>query len=237
MLDATGPKCLLRTLGAIAMFAAGLAFVPGAYADIYAFVDADGVFHFSDTRIDARYKLFLREPAVKPRSADAAGPAHNATTGARLKESATRYQAQIADAARGAQVDPQLIHAVITVESGYNPAAVSPKGATGLMQLMPETARRYGATNTFDAGQNLRAGAKYLRDLLEMFSDDLKLALAAYNAGENAVIRHGNRIPPYAETQAYVPRVLARYEALKREETAANCVWRVPGRRVSCRYS
>jgi soluble lytic murein transglycosylase-like protein len=154
----------------------------------------------------------------------------------RLKRAALRYQAQIARAAREAQVDPRLMHAVITVESGYNPTAVSPKGASGLMQLMPDTARRYGATNLFDPGQNLRAGAQYLRDLLELFSDDLNLVLAAYNAGENAVHRYGNRIPPYAETQAYVPRVLQHYDSLRRE-TPANCVWRSGGKRISCRYS
>lgn len=220
------------------MLAAMLALASTAHADIYGFIDENGLAHFSTTQVDARYKLFLREPrtdsAVTPKPGSAA---RDPAMSQRIKEAATRYQAQIAHAAREADLDPRLMHAVITVESGYNPKAVSPKGATGLMQLMPDTAKRYGATDIFDPRQNLRAGAQYLRDLLEMFSDDLSLALAAYNAGENAVVRHGNRIPPYAETQAYVPRVLQFYDSLKRETSATNCVWRSGGKRVSCRYS
>jgi soluble lytic murein transglycosylase-like protein len=85
------------------------------------------------------------------------------------------------------------------------------KGASGLMQLMPETARRYHVTDIWDPKQNLSGGARYLRDLLAMFNNNLGLALAAYNAGENAVIQHGNRIPPYPETRSYVPRVMQHY--------------------------
>src|SRR4029450_9078438 len=107
-------------------------------------------------------------------------------------------------------VSPQLLHAVIAVESSYDARAVSPKGAKGLMQLMPDTARRFGVSDPFDPEQNVRAGATYLRSLLDLFEGDTRLALAAYNAGENAVIRSGNRIPDFAETQAYVPRVLTR---------------------------
>jgi hypothetical protein len=92
-------------------------------------------------------------------------------------------------------VDAKLLHAVISVESGYNQGAVSPKGATGLMQLLPSTARRYGTVNLLDPADNIRAGARYLRDLLAMFDNNIELALAAYNAGENAVIRHGRRLP------------------------------------------
>ena len=96
------------------------------------------------------------------------------------------------------------------MESSYDARAVSPKGAKGLMQLMPDTARRFGVSDPFDPEQNVRAGATYLRSLLDLFKGDTRLALAAYNAGENAVIRSGNRIPAFAETQAYVPRVLTR---------------------------
>lgn len=117
---------------------------------------------------------------------------------------------EIADAARHTDVDVALIKAVIEVESGADPDAVSPKGATGLMQLMPQTARQYGAANLRDTRQNILAGARYLAALLRRF-DSIPLALAAYNAGERAVQRHGGRIPPYAETQAYVARVLDRY--------------------------
>jgi len=92
--------------------------------------------------------------------------------------------------------------------------AVSKRGASGLMQLMPETAKRYGVADIFDPKQNIRAGAQYLRDLLKMFNNDLRLVLAAYNAGEKAVVRHGSKIPPYPETAAYVPKVLAFYKKL-----------------------
>jgi soluble lytic murein transglycosylase-like protein len=105
-------------------------------------------------------------------------------------------------------VDPALVHALISVESGYRPRAVSPRGAMGLMQLMPATAHDYGVTDPFDARQNIQAGVRHLRNLLDQFGQDMRLALAAYNAGAAAVRRHGHRIPPYAETLAYVPRVM-----------------------------
>ncbi|WP_025599105.1 lytic transglycosylase domain-containing protein [Burkholderia sp. WSM2230] len=116
----------------------------------------------------------------------------------------------INEAARAAGLDSALLMAVIDVESGGNPQAVSPKGATSLMQLMPGTGARHGASDLFDAGQNVAAGARYLKELMRQFGD-LPLALAAYNAGEGAVQKYGGQIPPYAETQSYVPRVIARY--------------------------
>lgn len=126
------------------------------------------------------------------------------------------FAAEIHAAARLAALDPALVHALIYVESRYNPAARSPKGAIGLMQLMPGTASRYGVTRTLHAPEaNLRAGTRYLSELLTMFDNRLDLALAAYNAGENAVRRHGMRIPPYRETRDYVPAVLAAYNELK----------------------
>lgn len=120
-------------------------------------------------------------------------------------------------AAKASEIDPALLHAIVKVESGYDPRAVSPKGAVGLMQLMPETARRYGVRDSRDPAQNTIAGSAYLRDLLIQFDHDLPLALAAYNAGENAVLRHGQKIPPYRETREYVPKVLSLYEANRRE--------------------
>jgi soluble lytic murein transglycosylase-like protein len=114
------------------------------------------------------------------------------------------------EAARAANMDSALLMAVIDVESGGNPQAVSPKGATGLMQLMPDTGARHGASNLFDPRQNIAAGARYLRQLMRQFGD-LQLALAAYNAGEGAVQKYGRQIPPYAETMSYVPRVMGRY--------------------------
>jgi soluble lytic murein transglycosylase-like protein len=122
------------------------------------------------------------------------------------------YTQLIQNAARDAALDPALVHALIYVESRYNPAARSPKGAVGLMQVLPETAARYGVADPARSLEaNLRAGTRYLSDLLQIFDSRLDLALAAYNAGEKAVQRHGQRIPPYAETQAYVPAVLAKY--------------------------
>ena len=103
---------------------------------------------------------------------------------------------------------PALLHAVIRTESAYQPNALSHAGACGLMQLMPQTAARFNVRDIWDPAENIRGGATYLRLLLDMFDNDLRLALAAYNAGENAVKRYGNEIPPYQETQDYVRRVL-----------------------------
>ncbi|WP_345815561.1 lytic transglycosylase domain-containing protein [Paraburkholderia sp. PREW-6R] len=116
----------------------------------------------------------------------------------------------IEKAARATQLDAALLMAVIDVESGGNPQAVSPKGASGLMQLMPATGMRHGAFDLFDPQQNIGAGARYLQALLQQFGD-LALALAAYNAGEGAVQKSNGQIPPYAETLSYVPKVIARY--------------------------
>ena len=107
-------------------------------------------------------------------------------------------------------------------ESAYQPDAVSHKGAVGLMQLMPGTAERYGVSDRHDPVQNLSGGTRYLRDLLEMFDNDLQLALAAYNAGENAVIRYGNKIPPYNETQGYVRKVIRFYNDMNGSDKLAS---------------
>jgi soluble lytic murein transglycosylase-like protein len=123
----------------------------------------------------------------------------------------------IDQAALAHSVEPQLLHAMIDVESGFAVHAVSSRGALGLMQLMPDTARDYGVTDAFDPRQNIEAGAQHLRRLLDRFGQDKALALAAYNAGPEAVTRHHGRIPPYAETMAYVPRVLQRFAVLQRD--------------------
>lgn len=112
-------------------------------------------------------------------------------------------------------IDPRLIKAIIKVESNFNPQAVSPKGAMGLMQLMPETARRNGVSDPYDPAENIRGGVKYFKKLTRMFKGDLRLALAGYNAGEEAVVEYGYRIPPYQETINYVDKVLAHYDYLK----------------------
>jgi soluble lytic murein transglycosylase-like protein len=108
-------------------------------------------------------------------------------------------------------MDPALVKAVIRAESAFNPKAVSRAGAAGLMQLMPGTAAQYGVYDRFDPAANIDAGTRHLRGLLDMFNNDLMLALAAYNAGEGAVMKYGNTIPPYAETRTYVNRVLSYY--------------------------
>jgi soluble lytic murein transglycosylase-like protein len=127
------------------------------------------------------------------------------------------YATQIQRVARQSAVDPALVHAVIAVESGYDPSARSPKGALGLMQVMPQTARRYGVSDPARSAEiNLRVGTRYLSDLIALFDGRLDLALAAYNAGEQAVLRHGTRIPPYRETQRYVEAVSNAYRSLRR---------------------
>ncbi len=132
-------------------------------------------------------------------------------TGARAASFKAEYGAVIEEIARTYALEGALIHAVVSAESAYNARAVSKKGAAGLMQLMPETAQRYGVTDRFDPVQNLHGGARYLSDLLKMFSGNMSLALAAYNAGENNVVKYGNQIPPFQETKAYVPKVLDLY--------------------------
>lgn len=118
------------------------------------------------------------------------------------------------------ELDPLLVHSVISVESNYNPLAQSPKGAQGLMQLIPSTAKRFGAQNSFDPRENIEAGVRYLKHLKSLYNDDLNLTLAAYNAGEGAVAKYNNSIPPYAETLDYVRKVGQHYEAAKRSKPA-----------------
>jgi soluble lytic murein transglycosylase-like protein len=120
-------------------------------------------------------------------------------------------------AARKHDVDPLLVHSVISTESNYNPYAVSPKGAQGLMQLMPATARRFGVRNTFDVKENIEGGVRYLKYLGSLFPNDPRLAIAAYNAGEGAVWKYGNNIPPYRETEQYVYRVGMKYGKARKQ--------------------
>jgi soluble lytic murein transglycosylase-like protein len=191
-----------------AIFILAVAAAPGfARADVYSFTDANGVSHFSNVPSDSRYQLLIATPteavagAAKVKSVDW------------LARSA-QYDGVISGAAKAATIQAALLRAVIVVESGFNPRAVSKKGAIGLMQLQPATARRYGVKNIYDPEQNVRAGAHYLSDLLTRFDSNLELALAAYNAGEEAVERYGRHIPPYAETLNYVPSVMRVYQRL-----------------------
>src|SRR5262249_13987333 len=123
-----------------------------------------------------------------------------------------RFDAMIQNWAGHYNVPPSLVHAVVSTESAYNPGAVSSKGAQGLMQLMPQTARRYGVTNSFDADQNIPGGVGHLRDLLDAYGGDTKLAVAAYNAGSGAVDKYSG-VPPYMETRQYVKSVLGKMRA------------------------
>lgn len=173
-----------------------------ASADIYVLTDEAGNQSFSDVPTDPRYKLFMREQDTVPHLA---APL---STG-------KKYTASIKDAANRFQMDAALLHAVIATESHYDARAVSNKGAKGLMQLMPGTARSYGVHDPFNPEQNIMAGTRYLQNLLLRFNNNLPLALAAYNAGENAIIKHGQHIPPYPETIAYVDKVMDLYQSYK----------------------
>jgi soluble lytic murein transglycosylase-like protein len=133
-----------------------------------------------------------------------------------------RYDSHILDAAATHGVSEQLVKAVIAQESEFDAMAVSSKGARGLMQLMPPTALRFGVSNIWDPKQNIEGGARYMRFLLDLFSGDVKLALAGYNAGEGAVFKYGYNVPPYNETQEYVRRIGRRYSLIRDLGAAAN---------------
>ena len=181
-----------------------------AVGDIYAYTDADGVTHFTNMPDDRRYTLLIHA-APLPSPTRTPSTVNSASW---LAKSA-RYDSLIDEAASAQSVQSALVRAVIVIESGFNPYAVSNKGAYGLMQLRVETARRYGVHNIFDPEQNISAGVHYLRDLLDRYGSNMELALAAYNAGEDAVDRYGRQIPPFRETLDYVPSVLAVYRRLQ----------------------
>jgi soluble lytic murein transglycosylase-like protein len=173
---------------------------------IYTYLDAQGQRHYTDVPDNSRYRLLVLSPQDRTASGD--------RYDFQLLARATQYDSIIEHAAVTAALEPNLLRAVIVVESGFNSHAVSKRGAVGLMQLMPATASRFGVSNPFDARQNVHAGARYLKFLIERFGHDVRLALAAYNAGEDAVERNGGQIPPFSETMAYVPRVLKIYKML-----------------------
>jgi soluble lytic murein transglycosylase-like protein len=195
----------------IALVLAALCLAPAcrAQAVVYAFVDDQGELHLSNVP-DSDSEHYQRLDA----SPVQAGAGANIRSRG-VARSRRPYDTAIAQAAEQYGIEPALLHAVIVVESGYDPNALSKRGAAGLMQLMPGTARRYGVLNPFDPAENVRGGAQYLSDLLKRFDNDLRLALAAYNAGEGAVATYGGRIPPFRETAAYVPKVVAQYLKLR----------------------
>lgn len=235
------------TIGALALL---FLHIPQARADIWGYVDAERIPHFAATRLDERYELFLRDSVEPFRRIEAPGKAPDGAVdmpGAEAAESAlagadaggtvspkllTFFEQSknyktvsplLREASKTHGIDYSLLKALITTESGFNPYAVSPKGAVGLMQLIPPTAERYGVTGgkgrtiaqkLTDPKVNIKAGARYLADLIKMFPGRLELALAAYNAGEGAVQRAGNKIPNYPETQNYVKNVMQLYTGL-----------------------
>jgi soluble lytic murein transglycosylase-like protein len=181
-----------------------------AGGNIYAYAAEDGSVSLSNVPADARFTLFVA--GSEQNLAPARPTVNRRSESVKAETRVVSYDTMVDEVSRTYGLESALLHAVISVESRYNPKAVSRKGAIGLMQLMPQTARRYGVSDAFDPRQNLNGGAQYLRDLLRMFNNNVSLALAAYNAGEQAVMGHGNRIPPYDETQRYVPQVLDLYK-------------------------
>src|SRR6201996_1004715 len=177
-----------------------------ANSKIYSYVDDQGMRHFTDVPDNNRYRLLVLSSDETTTSGD--------RYDAHLLARATQYDSIIEHAAESLAVEPNLLRAVIVVESGFNSRALSKRGAVGLMQLMPATASRFGVSNPYDPQQNIRAGALYLKFLMDRFGQNVRLALAAYNAGEDAVERNGGQIPPFTETLAYVPRVMKIYQML-----------------------
>lgn len=170
-------------------------------ADFYQFVDAEGVVHFTNAPTIKAQRI------LKEEGASGAAPIILKRS---YRQSVGQFSSLVSEKADKYRLDPDLLMAVIKTESDFNPYAVSPKGAMGLMQLMPGTASRLGVKDSFDPAQNIDGGSRYLRYLLDYFNGSVSLALAAYNAGENAVTRWQN-IPPYKETQQYVRKIMSDY--------------------------
>lgn len=178
-----------------------LGFSTVAGADIYKFVDKEGIAHFTNVPVDTRFEPLGWE--------------------ADFERYIGKYERSIQKMAARYGVEAALIKAVIKAESNFDPSAISRKGAIGLMQLMPATAADLKVSNPRDPHENIEGGTKYLRYLSGLFPNDLKLTIAAYNAGENAVIKYGKSIPPYKETKDYVKRVVT-YLAVYRKEAAVS---------------
>jgi soluble lytic murein transglycosylase-like protein len=197
----------------IAAFAAVLAAAPQAHADLWVYVDEAGKSHFAAEQVDARYRLFYRGRTSLDHFEGAGEIIRNRVSG---HPNVARFAPLIERHAKANGLDPALVKAVVAVESAYDPRAVSPKGAIGLMQVIPATGERYGLApdarrsveqKLLDPATNVRIGTRYLSDLLRRFDNDPALALAGYNAGENAVERFARRVPPFPETRAYVTLV------------------------------
>ncbi|AZG13892.1 MULTISPECIES: lytic transglycosylase domain-containing protein [Cupriavidus] len=236
------PWRLARVLAVLGLLCAA---VP-AQAALWGYIDADGVAHFADARLDDRYKLFMKDGGqfdsgdLGHRGVIALGdkpsPERDKLFRYLLNHPNMRTVEPIIEKVAGAQnVDPALVKAVMAVESGFNASAVSPKGAIGLMQVIPDTGARFGVAadkrrtveqKLADPKLNIAAGVRYLRFLMALFPDNLELVLAAYNAGEGAVQRYNNQIPPYPETRQYVSTVLEFYRLYQRGQPGAGGVIR-----------
>ncbi|MBK9572863.1 MAG: lytic transglycosylase domain-containing protein [Rhodoferax sp.] len=207
-----------------------------AHADVWGYIDGQGVAHLASERLDERYELFFKGDqgfdtrlgvaplSDTPRAATLPEVPHKLLVFFDVSPNYRLIKQNLRDASRDHGVDYELLKAVIATESGFDTLAVSPKGAIGLMQIMPPTAERYGVQadrrssvekKLTDPKINIRTGTRYLRDLINLFAGQLDLALAAYNAGEGAVRKAGNRVPNFKETQDYVKTVMQLYAALK----------------------
>jgi soluble lytic murein transglycosylase-like protein len=199
---------------AITLFASD--FTLAATTDIYRSYESNGITHaYSDHPVNRSSHLFAVFDGYQLWPRSGSGPISTAELILRRAE----LDPLVQRVARAHGIHAALLKAVIEVESGFNAKARSPKGAIGLMQVMPTTAARYGQFDLYSPEENLDVGARYLHDLLVMFDGDVRLAVAAYNAGENAVKRGGGKIPPYPETLRYVPMVLDRYSLFQAHAT------------------
>lgn len=185
---------MLKYCGPIIAFTLLIAVPQNLGADIYMFIDSEGVVHFTNVPTSSNYKLYIEERPKKIQQ----------------PVSTKKYDAVIRKAHQRYGIDFSLIKAVIKVESGFNPKAVSKKGATGLMQIMPANFRSLAVDDPFDPSQNIMGGTLYLHRLFKRYANQLPLVLAAYNAGPDAVDRY-NRIPPFKETRNYVKKVMKAY--------------------------
>jgi len=196
----------LRALTAVVGLAALASLSGSASADIFTYTDAEGVVHFANKpKGDGRFQVYIKSAAASKRTAAASFMPSDASV-----ERFTRYSEWIRQAAILYQIPEELIRSIIKCESDYDPRALSPAGAQGLMQMIPATALRMQVRDAFDPREAIFGGTRYLRVLANMFNGDLELTIAGYNAGEAAVVRYAG-IPPYEETQAYVARVLTYY--------------------------
>jgi soluble lytic murein transglycosylase-like protein len=196
----------------IAALAVGLLVPLSLQADIYKYVDKHGRVILTDKPGNDDYKLLVK--TWKGWEEKKSNVAYD-----KFSRNKKKYESTINYYAGRYRLPKSLLHAVITAESAYDPNAISRAGAVGLMQLMPETAKRYGVNNRRNPSANVNGGTRYLSDLLKMFNNNIVLALAAYNAGEGAVKRHGNKVPPYNETRNYVKKVIAYYKEYKKAMT------------------